>query len=442
MTEIQSPRLFAKRATRHTLILASGERVRHVTLRSWTLALAGTLSLCMVLGSIGSAGYLVLRDDFIAVGLERQAKLQRSYEDRIAALRAQVDRLTSRQILDQKRIEREVERIIAHQADLTTRNGKLDALLERAGSQLSQTYEPPVPTPRPNPDPIKRARTDTALDAIAMISRTERQPASEAEEPDLPSTASAYAAGSETRMQRADRLFGEIRSSLDAIERRQMHRARALADDAERTAETIDQALRHAGAAPAEDGIGGPFLPDTEEGSSGSFDSALHELDQALGRLDRLRDRAAAMPLGHPAKGKAVTSHFGTRRDPFLRRSAFHAGIDFRLGRGETVRASGGGKVVRARRTGGYGNMVEIEHGDGLTSRYAHLSRIDVSEGQIVLRGEPVGTAGSTGRSTGPHLHYEVRRNGKPVDPATFLQAGRKVEPLLASAIMEPQAGE
>jgi murein DD-endopeptidase MepM/ murein hydrolase activator NlpD len=119
-----------------------------------------------------------------------------------------------------------------------------------------------------------------------------------------------------------------------------------------------------------------------------------------------------------------MSSPFGMRLDPFLGRPAIHTGIDMRGETGEPVHATATGRVSIAGREGGYGNMVEVTHGNGLATRYGHLSEIDVKVGQTVRIGEIIGRIGSTGRSTGPHLHYETRINDEPVDPQKFLRAG------------------
>ena len=121
-----------------------------------------------------------------------------------------------------------------------------------------------------------------------------------------------------------------------------------------------------------------------------------------------------------------TTSNFGVRMDPFLHVPAMHTGI-FRGELGEPIHATAAGAVTAAGWSGGYGKMVEIDHGNGLATRYGHLSQIDLYVGDKVRIGDIVGRLGSTGRSTGPHLHYETRIDGEAVDPQKFLNAGAKL---------------
>ena len=130
----------------------------------------------------------------------------------------------------------------------------------------------------------------------------------------------------------------------------------------------------------------------------------------------------ASVGAADVAAAQRVSSNFGYRKDPFHGGSKFHAGMDFAAAQGTPVYATGDGIVRRARTAGGYGNLVELEHGFGYQTRFAHLSKMMVREGQFVRRGELVVLVGSTGRSTGPHLHYEVRINGKPVQPSNHMQ--------------------
>jgi murein DD-endopeptidase MepM/ murein hydrolase activator NlpD len=131
------------------------------------------------------------------------------------------------------------------------------------------------------------------------------------------------------------------------------------------------------------------------------------------------------VPYRKPFIGQVdFSSGFGIRSDPFLGRPAMHTGLDFRASTGDPVRATAYGKVIAAGWQGGYGKMVEIDHGNTLSTRYGHLSEINVKVGDIVRIGQVIGAVGSTGRSTGPHLHYETRIDGDAVDPQKFLRAG------------------
>jgi len=171
-------------------------------------------------------------------------------------------------------------------------------------------------------------------------------------------------------------------------------------------------------------GQGGPLTPILS--TSGDRPDALsmraNELLRALDEINIYRLAADRLPFGFPVNGSfRQSSPFG------MRWGRAHEGIDFAGQTGTPIVAGGDGVVVFAGRQGGYGNMVDIRHSNGFMTRYGHMSRIRVSEGQRVSRGDPIGDMGSTGRSTGPHLHYEVHRNGTPVDPATFIRAGRNV---------------
>ena len=171
---------------------------------------------------------------------------------------------------------------------------------------------------------------------------------------------------------------------------------------------------------------GGPFVPvKPGQTDTSGFETQLNRINASSAQIDRVEQTILTVPLGSPVIGETdMTSPFGMRKHPIFRRMAIHTGIDLRGDTGEPVRATATGKVTIAGRQGGYGNMVEISHGNGLATRFGHLSSVGVKVGQVVRIGEIIGNIGSTGFSTGPHLHYETRVNGQPVDPQKFLRAG------------------
>ena len=137
--------------------------------------------------------------------------------------------------------------------------------------------------------------------------------------------------------------------------------------------------------------------------------------------LDKMVNNIAFIPMGYP-RLSSFTSFFGVRGNPFdFGGREFHPGIDFAGHSGDPVKCTASGKVIFAGRAGGYGNCIKIRHNNNIETWYGHLSKINVKEGQRVTVGDMIGKVGSTGRSTGPHLHYEIRRNGQPVNPKQYL---------------------
>ncbi|ANM10763.1 MULTISPECIES: peptidoglycan DD-metalloendopeptidase family protein [unclassified Rhizobium] len=427
-------RVFGRRAQEHILILASGDKVRHMTVRPWMAAVAFCFVGVFSIGYLLATSYLVLRDDLIGATMARQARMQHDYEDRIAALRAQVDRITSRQLLDQQVVEDKVDKLMEQQMALTSRHGKLDNLLDRAESsgltdKAGALPEPSSPVQSFAPD-IKDKRASLTGGGIEAI---EKQLASGAPADATPDNSTlAYVPSAETVGDRADRIFSNVTLSLKGVEQDQRNRVEQLTSDAGNAANAIGKVLtRFKIPVPEEtatkqddDAVGGPYV---EPESNDDFNNSLATLDGALTRLEAVRSTAESLPFRNPAIGKDVTSPFGNRRDPFLGRLALHSGIDFRFSPGEKIRPSAPGKVIAAGWTGGYGNMVEVDHGNGISTRYGHMSQVLVKIGDTVGRSDVIGLAGSTGRSTGTHLHYEVRQDGHAVDPVYFMNAGLKL---------------
>jgi murein DD-endopeptidase MepM/ murein hydrolase activator NlpD len=173
-------------------------------------------------------------------------------------------------------------------------------------------------------------------------------------------------------------------------------------------------------------GVGGPFEP---VGTAHAADPNFKALFTSWKKLEQLEQGTIAIPSTEPVHGTNFTSGYGVRSDPFKGRAAMHAGIDLAGPMGTPIYATADGIVGRAEwNNGGYGNLVEIDHGHGIQTRYGHLSRYIVSAGEHVKRGQMIAYMGSTGRSTGSHLHYEVRLDGRAVNPIPFLQSGEYLQ--------------
>jgi murein DD-endopeptidase MepM/ murein hydrolase activator NlpD len=228
--------------------------------------------------------------------------------------------------------------------------------------------------------------------------------------------AAAQLAGGSTaspaEMLRMEREVSAMRADVAAI--KQVAQQRYL---------VTEQEIRRLGLKPerlAAGGMGGPFEPAAERAEDPNFKA----LFNSWKKLESLEQGTIAIPSIEPVHGTNFTSGYGVRSDPFKGRAAMHAGIDLAGPIGTPIYATADATVGRSEyNSGGYGNLVELEHGHGIQTRYGHLSKSLVTAGQRVKRGEMIGLMGSTGRSTGSHLHYEVRIDGKAVNPVPFLQS-------------------
>ena len=175
-------------------------------------------------------------------------------------------------------------------------------------------------------------------------------------------------------------------------------------------------------------GQGGPFVPLRPDGVlESAFQTDLARLDVDIDRWENVQKLLRTLPLATPSDKFYMASSYGRRKDPFNRRAAVHYGVDLAGVRKSPILSTASGVIVFAGRNGKYGNMIEIDHGHGIHTRYGHLYKINVKKGQHVEFREKIGLMGSTGRSTGPHVHYEIRVNGTPYNPAKFFKVGKHV---------------
>ena len=228
---------------------------------------------------------------------------------------------------------------------------------------------------------------------------------------------------------KADALAADVVAPLKQVEQHQLAvavQARRVVD--QRFARAVAH-VRSLGLAPermiaAGPAMGGPFEAADSAAAEADLraDTQFRSLFMTWKKLDTLEHGVIAIPSAQPVEHLAFTSNYGIRSDPFRGVAAMHAGVDIPGPVGTPVYATADGMVDRAERAGGYGNMVELDHGKGIQTRYGHLSKILVEAGTRVHRGQLIALMGSTGRSTGPHLHYEVRIDGHAVNPVPFLQ--------------------
>ena len=219
-------------------------------------------------------------------------------------------------------------------------------------------------------------------------------------------------------------------AGLARIEQRQLAFAEQLTRLADSRAASAEAAIRRVGINPRlmlakmsdRSAQGGPLL-----GAANDLDPRFQRLGLSLARMGALEDGLAAVPHNLPASLEYISSGFGYRSDPFTGAPAMHAGLDFRGPLGAPIYAAARGTVSFAGIRQGYGNCIEIAHGNGVVTRYAHMSAFRAHVGEAVAAGDTIGAIGNSGRSTGPHLHFEVRINDQPVNPRPFLEGNKDV---------------
>jgi len=317
-------------------------------------------------------------------------------------------------------VEQQLARLLEQQNLIQSRQATLDQIVGRAraiGIDVAVAATSPEPTGQ---------TAGAGSTAAAPLGYVAAEPAAQDPITELLTTAKPGERVS-LRDGAARPTLLKIGDTLDSTQANLSETLSAVSDAAVEEVSRLSTAL-----APIGVDIGGP-ADETSEPQGGPLvpTAGMHFVERTalVGRtlddIDSLRGAALSKPIGLPVKAMHVSSRFGYRLDPFLKRRAFHSGIDFVAAAGTTVRATAAGIVTNAGWKGGYGNMVEVKHTDGVSTRYGHLSAVLVSVGDHVDAGAPVARVGSTGRSTGPHLHYETLRSGKTVNPAVYLAAGK-----------------
>jgi murein DD-endopeptidase MepM/ murein hydrolase activator NlpD len=379
--------------------------------------------------SLATGTYFAFHDDVLTRLIARQKEQQFAYEDRIAELRAQVDRITSRQLLNQEQFEQKLEQIMRRQSTLESRASTLAGVPDPAPTGSIK----PRPAPMADPQFGETPKASPISDTVTFTAPPDREARLESRE--TPAATRRVAAKADVMAVGVEGALARLQTSLDRVESRQTATLNIIEERYDSKARKIRGVLSDLGVEGKKGpagvqiaGIGGPFVPVTLRKDAGVFERQLYRVHVARANVDRLTRTLGSVPVRKPIFGEIdLSSSFGVRSDPFGRGPAMHSGLDFRGDTGDPVRATASGTVATAGWNGGYGKMVEIDHGNGLSTRYGHMSEIDVKVGQTVRVGQTVGRIGSTGRSTGPHLHYETRIDGDAVDPQKFLRAGLRL---------------
>ncbi|NWH09010.1 MAG: peptidoglycan DD-metalloendopeptidase family protein [Alphaproteobacteria bacterium] len=430
--------------------------VHFTELGPWT-QFAMTLLTLTFLGWVAYASVnVVFKDQIIAAKDARFRSMQQAYEGRISKMQLAYEELNGLLALAEDRFrattddlegrQRQIEALLSR---LNTIEKSQAALEERARVLEGKEYLLPNLTEQQVAS-VTAAR-DEAATPVIQVDRDSYMSASVAALPGGKGQSDPLQRYLQTsHMARQAQQFALLRDRQVGIYDRQLEQMTRLSQKAEAQIREFEGIIRLTGldadavAGPRQMAElqpvdtaqqGGPLLSlfgETIDPSDGGddpiFQNQLMILSNQYDRLSSLEDALTTMPIVLPMPyAERLSSGFGTRVDPFTRRLAHHGGLDFAASTGDPVIATSSGVVVWAERRGPYGNMVEIDHGGGFKTRYAHLSAINVTLGQQVEPGTVVGKVGSTGRSTGPHLHYEVWYDGKPRDPKNFLRAGRYV---------------
>jgi murein DD-endopeptidase MepM/ murein hydrolase activator NlpD len=429
--------------------VAYSSRSGKVSVRRSSIILGSTFLVGVSAWAGVASWFIFARDDLAARMIRRETARQYAYEDRIAHLRQEIDRLSSRQLLDQDSVEYRLSELVSRQTQLESRQSIVASIANQmnvaqaAPSPRVNVTQPPVssalgfaplvpmqngdrPVPMPEPPPLRGAERPLSSNL---------QPGNGQSGNLSTGTLQSWQSSALPQSRTVTEILSQVQTSMAQVEASQigaLSRFDSRLNDTGAALRSVVadvglSAERLAASAPAK-AQGGPFIPVTVDPKAGPFEATLARLQPQIMQVERLRHVVASLPLRRPMPAEyEQTSSFGYRLDPFTRGPALHSGIDFRAETGTQVRAASGGRVITAEYSGGYGNMVEIDHGAGLSTRYGHLSAILVEEGQVLAAGAVLGRVGSTGRSTGPHLHYETRIDGDAVDPTRFLKAGQRL---------------
>ncbi len=394
------------------IYLRSDGNVRFFALKPWHQMAALVFGMAGLFWVAYASINVAFKDQLLVVKERRLYQARLEYEDRIAELRRAIDRMNDKLLLDQGEYLDKVDAVRADYDKLVQRQRLLSEFFHQGWmptqpGQTDKTTSDKKPSKASSPAvkaPGDSLNETTFRKKYATAFRTREE-------------ALAPLADMQRLYQAYDDKAASLLEDVVAETAREASNARRVFSRL-----GIDAKAVVAGSSMSNANMGGPLVVATAANlGSGRITELMDQVTANLAEIKKLRYEGSRMPVWLPLrKAERITSPFGMRRDPLLHVLALHTGIDFKAPYGSPVLATASGKVVVAGWDGGYGRLVEIDHGFGVSTRFAHLKAIKVKAGDKVKRGEVVGYLGDTGRSTGYHLHYETRVNGRPINPVRF----------------------
>lgn len=347
----------------------------------------GMFALLLSGNALLATAFLMAPDIARLLGGQNEMVLS-AYEDRLAQMRVEIDRLHSRNYAQAGDMNLQLQELSAQQEVLLEQHQLVRALVTKADQLGLASLAPPI-------------SSDAELSLVTTSGGN----------PDLAATSENVA-----------RMMDETQQAMTGIAASATQRTASIVSELGKLGIQIElPATRF-------DGVGGPFLAANDGAANSPAINDANAVMDALLVYKAARDSLDLAPVHMPITGNfRQSSGYGNRKDPFTGGRAFHSGLDFAAPSGTAVLSAADGVVSFVGEKSGYGKVVEVDHGNGLLTRYAHLSAFIARQGQRVVTGTPIAKVGSTGRSTGPHLHFEVHRADKSLDPKPFLDAGKRI---------------
>ena len=429
--------------TERQIYIRSHGQVQFMSLPPLTQAVFAAIAFLFLGWVAFSSVNVVFKEQIIAAKDQRYRKMQGAYEERMAQLQSAYDELNGQLVISEERflattrqLEEKHRQLAALMAARQTASSELDVMRQR----YAATSKPPSDSDRGN---SLLMRADQAPTKTTVLNTTTRpQQTAEMEGVGGPSQSQSGIDFSSLLRGNQNETASHIETRLDALANAQQSFINTVEEKTDRRVRELKSIMRmtkvidpdtfvgQRSSDNKEDGQGGPFISLTgkmEDDGDTPFDRQLFRVNRNLKEEAKLTDAIAEIPLVPPLIHYRLTSDFGPRRDPFTGRMGFHPGLDLATAYGAPIYAPAEGVVTFAGWKTGYGRFVEISLGNGFKTRFGHMSRIDVKLGQKVAFRQVIGRVGSTGRSTGPHVHYEIMYKGVVRDPLKFIEAGQYV---------------